>query len=273
MSMQEIYGIHLEVQEIKKILEDITGLKFDGSKLKNQLELDLNNVKSILMDVVQQCIIYKERIYEMSFNLENLEREVARAQTVQTSAVTLLKSLTHELDRISAELSAKAAQSPPEIDTAPLNDLIDKLKNSTDVLASAVSDSTNVVPVKEVILNADDPTKPTISVVMPEVLPENIVVTAETIVDSVDPASSEPQVIVTVEEAPAEPAPDQTVVSDVIETPTDQVNVNIEVAAEVVEEIKAEADVDVIEVVKEAVAEAEVPAEPAPVTEETQPQP
>lgn len=200
----------------------------------------------------------------MSLNLENLEKEVARAQTVQSSAVTLLKNLTNELGRISAELSAKAAQSPPEIDTKPLNDLIDKLKDSTDVLASAVSDSVNVVPVKEVVLNADDTTKPTVSVVMPEVLPENVVVHAETIVDSVDPASPEPQVNVTVEAAPEVTSPAvEPVVSDVIETPAEQVNVNVEVPAAVVDAVQADANVDVVQAVKDAVVEGQVQAEPA----------
>lgn len=278
MSMQEIYGLHLEMEEVKRILENFTGMKFEGSKLRDKNEADIQEIKKALYDVVNEVLLIKERMNHMELNLQALEQEVARAQTVQSSAVTLLTKLTRELERISAELATKAALSPPEIDTAPLNALIDKLKTSTDVLASAVSDSTDVVPVKEVILNANDPTKPTVSVVMPEVLPENVVVRAETIVDTVDPTSPEPQVNVVVEDAvnvavPEVPAP---AVVDVIETPAEQVNVTVEAPVAVVDQVKAEANVDVVEAVKEAAAVAEVPAEPAApvaVTEETQPQP
>ena len=190
-------------------------------------------------------------------NLETLTQEVTRAQTVQTSAITLLKKLTAELERISGEMATMAAQTPPQIDTGPLNDLIGKLKTSTDALATAVSDSTNVVPVKEVVVNAEDSTKPTVHVVMPEVLPENVVVTAQQVVPTVDNASSEPQVVVTVQ-----PATDViTEPSAVIETPADQVNVNVEVPVETAEVTNA-AGVDVVETVKQAVAEAEVSAEP-----------
>jgi hypothetical protein len=190
-------------------------------------------------------------------NLETLAQEVTRAQTVQTSAITLLKKLTGELERISGEMATMAAQTPPQIDTGPLNDLIGKLKTSTDALATAVSDSTNVVPVKEVVVNAEDSTKPTVHVVMPEVLPENVVVTAQQVVPTVDNASSEPQVVVTVQ-----PATDViTEPSAVIETPADQVNVNVEVPVETAEVTNA-AGVDVVETVKQAVAEAEVSAEP-----------
>lgn len=196
-------------------------------------------------------------------NLDALTQEVARVQTVQSSAVLLLKKLASELATVSAELAAKAAQVPPVMDTAPLNDLIDKLKASTDSLASAVSDSVNVVPVKEVVLNADDPTKATVQVILPEVLPEAVVVHADTVVDTVDTTSAEPQVVVVVEAAPAVEQAAAPVVTDVIQTPSDQVNVTVEVPAEVVQAVQAEAAVDVVEAVKEAVAVAEVPAEPA----------
>ena len=257
MSMQEIFGMHMEMLELKNLLKQITGMKFDGKKLITEQEEELKVIKKLLHDVVQEYITIKERIKDMSLNLDILTAEVARAQTVQSSAVTLLKKLTAELERISSEMAIMASQTPPQIDTAPLNALIDKLQTSTNDLAAAVSDSTNVVPVKEAVLNTNDTSTPTVQVIMPEVLPENVVVTAEKVVDTVDPTSAEPQIVVTVEPAPvavAEPAA-------VIETPVDQVNVSVEVTPEAAAVTEA-AGVNVIEAVKEAVEQAEVPAEP-----------
>lgn len=197
----------------------------------------------------------------MALNLDRLAQEVTRVATVHASAMSLLKKLTGELEAVSAELAAKAAQVPPVIDTAPLDALIDQLKASTDNLAGAVSASVDVKPVKEVVLNADNPAVPTVSVVMPEILPENVEVHAEVVVDKVDPVSTEPQVVVTVEPAPAAPAADAVV--DTIVTPADQVDVTVAAPADVHAEVKAEAGVDVVEAVKEAFEAApEVVAEP-----------
>jgi hypothetical protein len=78
-----------------------------------------------------------ERIEQMAINLDTLTAEVARVQTVQASAVTLLESLTKELEKISADLAVQSSSGAA--DTAALNDLIDKLKVSTDGLAAAVA--------------------------------------------------------------------------------------------------------------------------------------
>lgn len=88
------------------------------------------------------CVLYNlsnlvERIDRMSINLETLTAEVTRVQTVQASAVTLLTSLTKELEQISVDLAVKSTEG--NNDVAALNDLIDKLKVSTDDLATAVA--------------------------------------------------------------------------------------------------------------------------------------
>lgn len=194
-------------------------------------------------------------------NLDRLASEVARVTTVHASAMSLLQKLTGELERVSAELAAKAAQVPPVIDTAPLEALIDHLKASTDALAGAVSNSVDVKPMKEVVLNADNPAVPTVAVVMPEVMPEHVEVKAEVVVDNVDLASPEPQVVVTVEPAVEAPATDAVV--DTIVTPDDQVDVSVAAPADVHEEVKTETGVDVVEAVKEAFeATPEIVAEP-----------
>ena len=88
------------------------------------------------------CALYNlpnilERIDRMSINLETLTAEVTRVQTVQASAVTLLTSLTKELEQISADLAVKSTEGTNDV--AALNELIDKLKVSTDDLATAVA--------------------------------------------------------------------------------------------------------------------------------------
>lgn len=85
------------------------------------------------------CALYNlpnilERIEKMAIDLSTLTAEVTRVKTVQASAVTLITSLTQELERISADIASKSAE-----DATALNDLIDKLKVSTDDLATAVA--------------------------------------------------------------------------------------------------------------------------------------
>lgn len=214
-------------------------------------------------EMLYKIIVLEERVRTMELNLDTLAAEVARVHTVQSSAATMLKKLTVELEKVSAELAAKAAQEPPVIDTAPLNALIEQLKASTDTLAGAVADSSNVIPTKEVILNADDPTVPTVQVNLPEVMPEVVTVTAETVVDTVDTTSAEPQVVVTVEPSTDTTVTEENVVADVIKTDEGQVDVVVTAPAEVAEAVSNEANVDVVAAVKEAFeATPEVVAEP-----------
>lgn len=108
----------------------ITDFIIDTAKSIRMFFCGLYNLNSLL-----------ERIEQMAINLDTLTAEVARVQTVQASAVTLLESLTKELEKISADLATQSASGAA--DTAALNDLIDKLKVSTDGLAAAVA---NVPP-------------------------------------------------------------------------------------------------------------------------------
>lgn len=140
-----------------------------------------------------------ERITNMALNLELLREEVTRAKTVQTSAVELIKKVVGELEAVSAELAAR--ESEPPIDTSAIDTLAADLKASTDVLAAAVADSVDVKPVHSVVLNADNPEKATVEVVLPEVLPEVVEATVEPVTEAVDPTSPDPQVRVVVDEA------------------------------------------------------------------------
>lgn len=101
----------------------ITDFIIDSCRIVKKYLCALYNLSNIL-----------ERIEKMAIDLTSLTAEVTRVKTVQASAVTLITSLTQELERISADIASKSAE-----DAAALNDLIDKLKVSTDDLATAVA--------------------------------------------------------------------------------------------------------------------------------------
>ena len=122
-----------------------------------------------------------------------------------------------------------------------------------------------VEPVAEpIVLNADNPTVPTVEVIVPDPLPQVVEVTVENVAPSVDPASSEPQATIVVSDATFEVKADD-VVTDVIKTPEGQSDVVVAVPAEVKEELAA-AGIDAVEAVKAAVEEAApvAPELPAP---------
>lgn len=246
--------------EIKSLLLSI----YAWSKNFLGFETIVANKIELLSESIERL---NERITQMALNLDALTTEVTRAQTVQTSAIALLQKLTSELEDISAKLASKPAEEP--VDTKPLDDLVSKLKSSTDSLAAAVADSADVQKTHEVILNADNPELPTVKVTLPEVLPETVKLEAEVVVDKVDPVSSEPQVEIVVK--PADEVHEDAVI-DTIKTDDGQMDVTVSAPAEIHEEVKVESGVDVVEAVKEAFeATPEVVAAPEVPTEDTTP--
>lgn len=87
---------------------------------------------------------FEERVNEMGLNIDALTKQVADTQTAQESAIVMLHGLRGELADISAKLAATPPQEP--VDTAPLDELVAKLKSSTDALAAAVANSADVSP-------------------------------------------------------------------------------------------------------------------------------
>lgn len=267
MSWQEIYALNIEVALLRQFIENQHGVILKDSKIIN-IDDELKKIKEKLYeydDIKLSLSNLIERVEKMNIDLTVLTEEVARARTVQSSAVVLIQNLAKELEAVSAQLAAKAAEVPPTFDPAPLNDLIAKLKDSTDGLSQAVASSAGVIPMKEVIMNADNPAVPTVSVTMPEVMPEVVTVTATPIVDTVDPTSTEPQVAIVVEPAKDTVVTSENVVTDVIQTEPGLVDVVVAADAEKHEEVKAETTVDAIAEVKAAYeATPEVTAEPVP---------
>jgi len=143
-----------------------------------------------------------------------------------------------------------------------------KADGSVDLTPPVAAPAAEVAPeIKTVVLNADDPTVPTVEVKLPDPLPQTVEVSAETNVPTVDPASAVPQVTLTVADATKEIS--NNVVTDTITLPDSKA----ETVVAVPEEVHADLDekgVDVIQAVKDAVAEAApTPAVdvPAPVAE------
>lgn len=86
--------------------------------------------------------LFQERIEEMALDVQALRDQVSLTETVHQSTIALLHKLTGELSEISAKLAATPPQEP--VDTKPLDDLVSQLKASTDDLAKAVANSSDV---------------------------------------------------------------------------------------------------------------------------------
>lgn len=145
------------------------------------------------------------------------------------------------------------------------------------VIAADVTVTTTEEPTVSVVVNALDQEKPTVEVILPEVLPAVVEVKVEEIPVVIDNVSQEPQIVITVEPATAEIATDDASLS-VIKTDEGLIDVVVAVDKEV-EAALEEKGIDVLETVKEAfestpAVTAEVVVEPTPevvsVTTETQ---
>lgn len=85
----------------------------------------------------------------MALNLDALTAEVERVKSVQESAVTLLHALSDELTKIATDLHECGLGK--EGDLEALDALVEKLKGSTDGLATAIAESDDYfeVPAEE----------------------------------------------------------------------------------------------------------------------------
>lgn len=160
----------------------------------------------------------------MALNLDALTAEVERVKSVQESAVTLLRGLSTELTKIAADLHECGLGK--EGDLTALDDLVEKLKGSTDGLAAAIAESDDYfeTPVVEEPVTEEP------------VVEEPAPVVEEPVVE--EPVAEEPAVEAPVEEAPAEETP-------VEEVPVEEVPVEeVPVEEPVVEEAAPEAPFD-----------------------------
>lgn len=82
-------------------------------------------------DIISQL---QKEVQKMALNLDNLVAEVARLETVEKSAVELIKQL---MDEVMAN-----KDNPAELEA-----LVSKMKNSTDALAAAVATVPGPAPI------------------------------------------------------------------------------------------------------------------------------
>ena len=129
----------------------------------------------------------------MALNLDALTAEVERVKSVQESAVTLLRGLSTELTKIASDLHECGLGK--EGDLTALDDLVEKLKGSTDGLAAAIAESDDYfeTPVVEEPVTEEP------------VVEEPAPVVEEPVVE--EPVAEEPAVEAPVEEAPVEETP------------------------------------------------------------------
>ena len=83
---------------------------------------------------------FNERFDEMSQELDNLRSEVARATTVEGSALVLIRSMATKVGTIQAQLLAQG------VDNAVLSQLATDLGTGDNALAAAVAENTPAAP-------------------------------------------------------------------------------------------------------------------------------
>jgi hypothetical protein len=158
-------------------------------------EIDLSGITMGINSILNEITILQERTNQMALNLDALTAEVERAKSVQESAVTLLHALSAELGKIAEDLHECGLGK--EGDLEALDALVEKLKGSTDGLATAIAESDDYfeAPVEEPAPVEPEPETP---VVEEPVVEEPVI--EEPVVE--EPVAEEP-----VEEVPAEEAP------------------------------------------------------------------
>jgi hypothetical protein len=92
--------------------------------------------------LINEIAIMQERVSKMAVSLEALANEIDRVNATQVAAVEMITKLVQEVKTISDELSVKTAQAENTIDPAAYESLVQRLRASTDALASAVAPKT-----------------------------------------------------------------------------------------------------------------------------------
>jgi uncharacterized coiled-coil protein SlyX len=93
----------------------------------------LDNIENLLAKTLAETIRLNKEIKKMALDLTVLTEEVARLETVEASAVALVKALA---DEVAANVN----------DPAALQALVDRIKASDDTLAAAVAANTPAAP-------------------------------------------------------------------------------------------------------------------------------
>lgn len=89
--------------------------------------------------LINEIAIMQERVSKMAVSLEALANEIDRVNATQVAAVDMITKLVQEVKTVSDELAAKTAQAENTVDPAAFEALVQKLRASTDALATAVA--------------------------------------------------------------------------------------------------------------------------------------
>lgn len=79
-----------------------------------------------------------ERIQQMAVDLTQLVQEVDRVREAQEKASGVITKLVTEINTVTQELTAKTAEAENTVDVNVINDLVTKLKTSTDALNAVI---------------------------------------------------------------------------------------------------------------------------------------
>jgi ABC-type transporter Mla subunit MlaD len=80
-----------------------------------------------------------EEVRKMAVNLTELINQVNRVSEVQAKAAAAIDNLVSEIKTISEQLAQKTQEAENTVDIQTINELIDKLKSSTNSLSNAMT--------------------------------------------------------------------------------------------------------------------------------------
>jgi predicted nucleic acid-binding Zn-ribbon protein len=86
----------------------------------------------------EDLVVLLERIQKMAVDLTQLVQEVDRVRDTQEKATALITSLVAEVKSATDQLVAKTAEAENTVDVTVINELVSKLKASTDSLTAVL---------------------------------------------------------------------------------------------------------------------------------------
>ena len=103
-------------------------------------EMFLNARDSVVGEppAISDYSILTKRIEQMAVDLTALIEQVNRVSDIQTKAMDTISTLFNEVQTISTTLASKTLEAENTVDINIINELVSKLKTSTDNLSTAI---------------------------------------------------------------------------------------------------------------------------------------
>jgi methyl-accepting chemotaxis protein len=80
-----------------------------------------------------------QKVSKMAADLSELIREVDRVSEVQSKAIAEIAGLVSQVQAVTEQLTLKAQEAENSVDIQVINDLVNKLKSSTDSLSGVIT--------------------------------------------------------------------------------------------------------------------------------------